>query len=301
MRNLQAAVSDQKRAVQILPKRMPWRGNLALYAAYSSDFQTSEKEATAVETPTDLLTMALAFAKLGQEQLPQAVETYQKLAKMTPRGASWAASGMADLALYEGRFTEAARMFTEGAAADLAVKTREPAARKFTSVAYANLLRGNMRAAGAAADQAFENGTSIQTRLLAARIYVEAGQEAQAKKAAASLAAELPPEPQAYAKIIEGEMALKAGKPREAIKLLTDANTILDTWIGRFDLGRAYLAVKAFPQADSEIDRCIKRRGEAISLFLDEEPTAGYFPLVYYYQGQIRQGLNNARFAESYE
>src|SRR4029453_16745220 len=74
MRNLQAAVSDQKRAVQILPKRMPWRGNLALYAAYSSDFLSAEKEATAVETPTDLLTMALAFAELGQEQLPQGVE-----------------------------------------------------------------------------------------------------------------------------------------------------------------------------------------------------------------------------------
>ena len=44
----------------------------------------------------------------------------------------------------------------------------------------------------------------------------------------------------------------------------------------------------------------IARRGEAISLFLDEEPTYGYFPPVYYYQGRIREGLNSASFSDSY-
>jgi serine/threonine protein kinase/tetratricopeptide (TPR) repeat protein len=300
MRNMRAAVDEQQRAVQILPKRLVWRGNLAVYAAYSSDFQTAEREATAVETPTDLMTLALAFAKLSQEQLPQAVETYQKLAKVSPRGASWAAAGLADLALYEGRFSESARMFGEGAAADLAAKSRDRAARKYTSVAYANLERGDTRAAVAAADTALQNSNSVQVRLLTARTYVDASEIPRAQKLAASLAAELPSEPQAYAKIIEGEVALKSGNPREAIRLLTEANTILDTWIGHFDLGRAYLEVKAFPQADSEIDRCIKRRGEALALFADEEPTYGYFPLVYYYQGRIRQGLNNAGFTDSY-
>jgi hypothetical protein len=37
-----------------------------------------------------------------------------------------------------------------------------------------------------------------------------------------------------------------------------------------------------------------------MSLFLDEEPTYGYFPPVYYYQGRVREGLNNAGFVESY-
>ena len=54
------------------------------------------------------------------------------------------------------------------------------------------------------------------------------------------------------------------GDPRQAIKALTEANTLLDTWIGRFDLGRAYLEAGLFTQADSEFDRCIKRRGEAL-------------------------------------
>ena len=95
-------------------------------------------------------------------------------------------------------------------------------------------------------------------------------------------------------------MALKRGDSREAIRTLTEATMLLDTWLGRFALGRAHLATGAFIQADSEFDRCIGRRGEALALFLDEEPTYGYLPAVYYYQGRAREGMNTARFDESY-
>jgi eukaryotic-like serine/threonine-protein kinase len=101
--------------------------------------------------------------------------------------------------------------------------------------------------------------------------------------------------------LIEGELALKKGDSHQAIKLFTDANNILDTWAGRFDLGRAYLEAGAFTEADSEFDRCLKRRGEALALFLDEVPTYGYFPPIYYYQGRVREGLKNPGFTESYK
>ena len=74
---------------------------------------------------------------------------------------------------------------------------------------------------------------------------------------AKSLASELQAEPQAYAKIIEGETALKKRDARQAIKELSNANALLETWMGHFDLGRAYLAAGAFTQADSEFDRCL--------------------------------------------
>jgi tetratricopeptide (TPR) repeat protein len=122
----------------------------------------------------------------------------------------------------------------------------------------------------------------------------------KARAISTALASELQPEPQAYARIIEGLVAMKNRNPREAIKILTEANGLLDTWIGHFDLGRAYLDAGAFTQADSEFDRCLKRRGEALALFLDEEPTYGLFPPVYYYQGRAREGLGGANFAESY-
>jgi hypothetical protein len=37
-----------------------------------------------------------------------------------------------------------------------------------------------------------------------------------------------------------------------------------------------------------------------LSLFLDQTPTFGYFPIVYYYIGRVREGLKSAGFAESY-
>jgi len=65
-------------------------------------------------------------------------------------------------------------------------------------------------------------------------------------------------------------------------------------------LGRAYLEAKAYVEADSEFDRCIKRRGEALSLFLEETPTYGYFPQVYYYLGRVREGNKSPDFADLY-
>ena len=107
-------------------------------------------------------------------------------------------------------------------------------------------------------------------------------------------------EPRAYAKIVEGEIALKDGNPRLAIELLTQANALIDTWLGHFDLGRAYLAAELFAQADSEFERCLKRRGEALQLVLGDEPTYAYLPPVYYYQGLVREGMKVEGAAESY-
>lgn len=300
LRDMGKAVDEVRQAVQILPKRMIFRGNLTAYSAYAGDFQNAEKEAQAAEQPTDLITLGLAFAQLGQGMLPQALETYQKLGTISARGASWAVSGQADLALYEGRFAEAVKILEQGAAADLAAKNTDKAARKFTTIGYVHVLRGQNDHAAAAAEKALANSNAAPIRFLAGRILVEANAIAKARTLAVGLAAELPAEPQAYGKLLEGEIALKSGDARQAVKILSDANNVLDTWLGHFDLGRAYLELGAFTQASSEFDRCIKRRGEALSLLIDEEPTYGYFPTVYYYQGRVREGMKSAASAESY-
>jgi hypothetical protein len=141
---------------------------------------------------------------------------------------------------------------------------------------------------------------TIKIRFLAARIDAQTGDSQSAGRLAKALAAEFQAEPRAYAKIIEGELALAAGDPRGAVAVLGDANGLLDTWIGRLTLGRAYLEAGAYAQADSEFDRCVTRRGEALALFLDEEPTFGFYPMIEYYQGRVREGLGTAGFADSY-
>jgi serine/threonine protein kinase/tetratricopeptide (TPR) repeat protein len=300
LRNMREAVDEMQQAVQILPKRVGRRANLALLRNYSGDFKTAEGEAKAFQETNDYAALAVAFAQLGQGLTLEATETYKRLGTMSTLGASWAASGIGDLGLYEGRFSDAVRTLEQGVASDLASKNADRAARKLTSMAYVHVQRGQKASAIAAADRALATSNAVPIRFLAARIFVEAGALAKARTIAAGLSSEVPVEPQAYGKIVEGELALKSGDPRQAIKILTDAGGILDTWIGHFDLGRAYVESRAYLQADSEFDRCIKRRGEALALLVDEEPTFGYFPIVYYYQGLVRDGLKSPRAAESY-
>ena len=75
----------------------------------------------------------LAEAQLGQGQISQATESYHKLEKLSDRGASIAAAGLADLAGYEGRYAEAERIFERGASSDLAAKNPGDAADKLMS------------------------------------------------------------------------------------------------------------------------------------------------------------------------
>jgi tetratricopeptide (TPR) repeat protein len=237
---------------------------------------------------------------LAEGQLSQAAESYQALAKVSAVGASMANVSLADLDLYQGRFAEAVRLLEKGVAADLASKSPENAADKLAALARAQLLLGQKGAALAAADKALAISKSIKIRFLSAQVFAEEGQVAKAQQLATSLGSELATEPQAYAKIIEGDLSLKRGDARQAIKAFTEANNLLDTWIGRLELGRAYLEAGAFVEADAEFERSIKRRGEALELFMDNVPTYNYLPAVYYYQGRAREGLKSPGFADSY-
>jgi len=300
LRNMPRAVDEMRRVVGIMPRRALYRINLALYAAYGGDFQMAEQEARRAHEQSPWGLQPLAFAQIGQGQVSQAIETYQQMGEVADLGPSYSSSGLGDIALYEGRLSDAARILEQGAAADLMTKNSERAANKFAALAYAQVLRRKEGAAIAAADKALADSNAVKIRFLAARVFVEAGAMGKARTLAVGLASELQGEPQAYAKIVDGEAALKNGDARQAITILAEANTLLDTWMGHFDLGRAYLEAGSFTQADSEFDRCIRRRGETLSLFLDEEPTYSFFPPVFYYQGRAREELNNAGFAESY-
>jgi len=212
-----------------------------------------------------------------------------------------AASGLGDLAAYQGRFSDAVRLLEDGIGADLKADSVDGAAAKLVSLAHVHLLRGNERAAIEAAARALMQSSAVSIRFLAGRTFVEAGNAAAARRQIDSLADEILLEPQAHARILEGQLALKGGNARQAVRLLQEANRQFDTWIGHFELGRAYLALGgADTQADSEFDNCLRRRGEALSLFLNEEPTYSYLPLAYYYQGRARQNFGTAGFRDSY-
>jgi serine/threonine protein kinase/tetratricopeptide (TPR) repeat protein len=129
LRDMPTALDQMRRAVAILPKRPLYRLNLALYAAYAGDFKTAEQEARETEKLGGALAMLpMAFAQLGQGQLAPATDFYQQLAKVNPQGAFYAASGLADLAVYECRFSDAVRILEESAAASVKSNNSDRAA-----------------------------------------------------------------------------------------------------------------------------------------------------------------------------
>jgi serine/threonine protein kinase/Tfp pilus assembly protein PilF len=299
LRRMREAMDDMRQALQILPNHVTYRTNLAFFMNFAGEFREAEREVRAMKDPVDRGMIALAFSQLGQGLLGEAAKTYEKIGAKDADGAQFAASALGDLALYEGRFSEATRILERGADADLALKDVDNAANKLVSLAYVHLMRGRKDAAAAAANKSLENSQAMPSRFLAARILGEAGATSTAGKLAGELASQVAAEPQAYGKIIQGVIALNNGETPQAIKILTDANALLDTWLGHFDLGRAYLKAGAFTQADSEFDICVKRRGETLSL-IDPNVTYGYFPPVYYYQGRAREGSQTEGFAASY-
>jgi tetratricopeptide (TPR) repeat protein len=303
MREFPQAVEVARRGVEIVPKAAFQRLNLSFISSYGGDFKSGEQEARKameLSPPSALSYLALAEAQLGQNQMSQVSETYQKMETLGKQGASWASMGFADLGLYEGRYSDVERILQQGAAADLSEKNLDGAADKFAALAHVQVLRGQKDAAIAATEKALANSQTVKIRFLAALVFVETGQPAKAQKLADSLGSELPAEPQSYAKIIEGMIAAKRGDNRQAIAALTDATKLLNTWISHFELGLAYLDSGHFVEADSEFDACIKRRGEAVELFMDNVPTFGYFPDVYYYEGRAREGLKSPGFADSF-
>ena len=303
LHNMPKAMEEAKLAVQIAPKDLLALNNFALYACYAGDFKTCENEGREIQklNPSDEDGyILLAHAQLGQGQVPQATETYQALQKLSARGASLAVSGLADLATYEGRYRQAIQILEKGAAADVAAKQPDTAADNFAMLSFAELLLGEKQPAVAAAEKALTNSQSAKIRFLAGRTLVEAGDTSKAEKLAAGLGNELLAEPRAYAKLILGEAALKKHDAGQSLQLLTQAKNLADTWLVHFDLGRAYLEAGAFVEADAEFENCIKRQGETLELFNDDQPTYSYLPLVYYYQGRAREGLKSPGFTDSY-
>jgi tetratricopeptide (TPR) repeat protein len=301
-RNLPKAIEEARIDVKANPNDSAYT-NLSIFTSYAGDFKNGESLARDLRQrypSSEYGYLALAFAQTGEGQLTEAAETYTQLTKLGEHGASAAAWGLADLAVYQGRFADSVRILEQGAAADLAAKNNDSAADKLTALAYSQLWMQRKGPASAAAEKALVYSQEIKIRFLAARIFVETGQQDKAQKLALGLASEVQSEAQSEAKMIEAGLALKRKDARQAIKALTDANALLDTWLGHFELGRSYLEANAFAEADSEFDQCLRRRGEALSLFMDEVPTYGYLPPVYYYQGRVREGLKSAGFAESY-
>jgi len=303
LRDMPKAMEEGRHAVELAPMGILQRDNLALYADYSGDYPVAEAEARKViaQNPSfELAYDALAMAQIGQGKLDEAERTYQKMAAVSARGLEMAITGQADLLLYQGRAKDAIALLLNANSGSTKLDDSTLAAHSLL-LAEAKLAAGRISDAAADAKSALAHDNGAIVQFSVGRIYAEAGQSTSAQALVSQLASRLEPDSQAYGKLLEGELALKRGEAKRAVALFLEAQKLADTWIGRLDLGRAYIEAGAFTEADSELEKCLKRRGEASAIYLDDVPTFRAFPPVYYYLGRAQEGLRSAAATESYK
>jgi Flp pilus assembly protein TadD/predicted Ser/Thr protein kinase len=304
-RDMQRALEEGRRAAGMNSGNAVQRANVGLYAMYASDFDaaiSTEREVLKSYPSLDYAYIGTALSQLASRTANEAADTYRSLEKLGPGGASIASAGLADIALFEGRASEAVEILEKGLKVDSANKNADGAANKLATLSEARIMLGDTKQALADAQSALALSKEMDVTFFAARAYIAAGQDQKALSFAQQLESRLQPDARAYGKLIEGETALKHQKAQDALNFFLDSRKIADTWMGRFDSARAYLEAGAgFAQAYSELEVCLKRRGEATAVFLDESPTYHLFPPVYYYLGRAQEGLKSPAADDSFK
>jgi tetratricopeptide (TPR) repeat protein len=105
----------------------------------------------------------------------------------------------------------------------------------------------------------------------------------------------------AYARVIGAEIAAQEARYSDAIEGLRDSIKRHDTWFARMLLGRVYVDAKHFPEAMSEFELALKRRGEATDAFFSDQPTLRYLPPVYYWLARSQEAMGVADARKNYE
>ena len=303
-RNFDRAKEMGQRAVDLKPGEVQTRFNLSWYALAASDFEVAAQEAQKIIDANPEFYEAyvvLALSNLAQGNVGEATRIYEELKGINPSGESLAALGLADIALYEGRVSDAIDILEQRLESDRQAGRTDYLGNKWSLLAHTLVLRGEDARAVEAADKAVASSRSLEARFQSARVYIQTRNEDKALALAESMSRGLEPEPRAYSKLIQGEIEQNNDRIQEAIALYQEAQSILDTWIGRFILGKAYLEIEVFPDAHSSLDSCLEHSGEAASVFFEDNPTFHVVAPIHYYLGRAQQGLGSSAAAESYQ
>jgi eukaryotic-like serine/threonine-protein kinase len=288
--NFAKALQEGKKAIEIYPRSFKFRANYALYAMYASDFRTAAVTAQDLikEDPKfETAHLIVAMEALAAGNTARARNSYERAANGGAAGASLAAMGLADVAMYEGRNPEAIALLPAAVRRDREQQNVFGAEAKLVALAEAHGAHGQIAAAQTTIDEARALDTGNDSVMVAAaRLAVRSGRTEQAKAVALELGKRLPAQSRAYARLIDAEIAMATKQYPAAIVSLQAARSIADLWLVRYVLGLAYFHRGDYLAASSEFDECRKRRGEATAIFLDDLPTFRYYAPVPYWLGR---------------
>ncbi len=300
-RDMTRALELGRKASAIYPANVLRRTNVALFALYGGDFGTAEKEAKDVIATLNKeyvkAYFVTAMAQLGTDRPAEADATWGQLHNVSAIGRDLAVLGRADLALYEGRLNQASTILEEALAKPAEGRPPLTTARLTATLAEVRELQGRDADAIKLGEEALKLSNHPSIALFAGRVLIHAGKPERGD----TLASQLDQRSQLSAKLLAGEADLKRNAARSAVGNFNAAQKILDTWLGRDGLGRAYLVAGVFPDAQTEFDACLTRKGEATTVLLDDIPTYRLLATTRYYLARAQEGQKSAAAAGSYK
>jgi tetratricopeptide (TPR) repeat protein/predicted Ser/Thr protein kinase len=296
------AYEEGLKAVELAPDVFDNRYNQSWYALASGNFDRAREEAhktLELDPAYPKAFIALALVELAQGRDEEAKEIYRKAEATDSTGASYASTGVADLAVYEGRLEEAVAGLKKSVAADIGKKSEYLAADKALIMAHALLLQGKKVQAVEAAGKAMSLSGHEDILFASSQIFIQAGEEDRARNIAGELSKRVQDIHLAYAKLTGGYLSLARGDSGNALKLFDEAQNLVDTWLGRFALGKAYLEAGLTTRPCRNSEKCATRKGEAASVFLNDLPSFRYLDSLDYYTGRAQEGAGNAAAAKA--
>lgn len=301
-RNFAKATEEARKAVEIYKGNVNRRINLALYAMYAGDFDTAIQQADDInkEAPGRHQTyLPIAMGAIVRNDFDAARNAYQLMAKTGVQGASLAATGLADLAIYRGQYSEAEAILTPAIAEDRANKHTAGLMAKLIALAETYEATGRTPLAIKTAREATSTSMEEAVLLPTALLLLRARRPADAETIAADLDNQLQTQTRAYAKVIDGKIALLNRRRASALDAFREASKFGDPWLARFETGITYVEAGHFAEGFAELDMCMKRRGEVTAMFLDDSPTIRYLSALPYWLGRAQDGLGQKEAART--
>jgi tetratricopeptide (TPR) repeat protein/tRNA A-37 threonylcarbamoyl transferase component Bud32 len=305
--NMPKAYEVGSRALELTPNNINVQYNLGWYTMAAGEHELAETAARAtmdIYPSYEMAYVLLALSQLARDQFTEAMETYGQLETLSSKGASLAATGKADFAVYEGRLSDAVDILIKGINSDLQNNLTDLAVDKYSILAHVYMLQGKRSDSLQAVENALASVAKSKEGEIfyaLALIYLQTGKEEEALSLANTLSQKLQTDNQAFAKLIEGYARLYKGSIPSALNQFTEAQDLVDTWLGRFALGRAYLEAGEYTEASSEFESCENRRGEAMAIFLNDWPSFRYLDSLQYYIGRALEGLGIQGATEAYK
>ena len=311
MRDIRRALEVAEEGLGLFPSLGVARSNYVLYGMYGSDFERAATEAAGViEDSPD------SGGEFFKNYLPVAIEAvsrrddvavddaYAAMGTDQTRGAAHASVGLADYAMYQGRWSAAASTLERALSDPAQAEVVGPALAMRVALAETLLAQGLDDQARATIDAALESSRTYEVLVPAGRMLIRLGDTEAAAAIADELGERLPAQERAYGLVIEAGLASAAGDATAASDLLRDALELADLWLARYDLARALLerGPAGAASALGELQACLDRRGEAAAIFLDDIPSYRYMAAVPYWLARAQAGsFNTAGARENFQ